>query len=311
MGKYIHFTEEEKNRANEVDLVDFLRYQGERLVSSGREKRLTSNHSITVRGNEWYDHATERGGYAIDFVKSHYGLSFPDAVLMLLGGEQKLSYRPASEKPIEKKPFALPPPNRDMRRVYAYLIKSRHLSREVVHCFAQANLLYESRELSADGMTEYHNAIFVGVDEAGIPRHAHKRGLYTEGKGFKGNVEGSSPAHCFHYVGSSDHLYVFEAPIDMLSFLTLYPQSWQDHSYVSLCGVGSQSMLWMLETYPHLQTVALCLDNDTPGHKASSRLETQLQEQGYTVERCLSQGKDWNEDISQTTQLAGYSMEMR
>ena len=41
-----------------------------------------------MRGNQWYDHAIEKGGGAIDFVKMFYGKDFPDAVTMLLDGEQ-------------------------------------------------------------------------------------------------------------------------------------------------------------------------------------------------------------------------------
>ena len=88
MGEFVYFTEEQKQRANAVDLEDFLSRQGEKLLRSGREKRLASDHSITVRGNRWYDHATEKGGCAIDFVRMFYNQSFPDAVTMLLGGEQ-------------------------------------------------------------------------------------------------------------------------------------------------------------------------------------------------------------------------------
>lgn len=72
MGEFVYFTEEQKQRANAVDLEDFLSRQGEKLLRSGREKRLASDHSITVRGNRWYDHATEKGGCAIDFVRSFY-----------------------------------------------------------------------------------------------------------------------------------------------------------------------------------------------------------------------------------------------
>ena len=92
MSKYIHFTNEEKERANNTDLESFLISQGEKLIPSGREKRLASNHSITVRGNEWYDHAEEHGGYAIDFVKNFYNISFPNAMTMLLGGSCKAVY---------------------------------------------------------------------------------------------------------------------------------------------------------------------------------------------------------------------------
>ncbi|WP_409968384.1 DUF3991 and toprim domain-containing protein [Bengtsoniella intestinalis] len=298
MGTYIHFTDEEKHRANEVDLVDFLQHQGERLLPSGREKRLASDHSITVRGNEWYDHAIEKGGYAIEFVKTFYGLSYPEAVQMLLGGVQGIPYRSTSQtvKP-EKKSFALPPANKDMRRAYEYLLKKRGLNRDVVEFFVKKNLLYESCERSDKGRGEYHNVIFVGVDETGTPCHAQKHGLYTHGKVFKGNVEGCSSNHSFHHVGTSNRLYVFESPIDMLSFLSLHLENWERHSYVALCGVSSQALLWMLETYPHLQIVALCLDNDTVGHKACARLETLLVDKGYKVERHIPKGKDWNEDV--------------
>lgn len=304
MSAYVHFTDEQKYRANNVDLAHFLKRQGEKLIVSGREKRLASDHSITVRGNEWYDHAVEKGGYAIDFVRQFYNLTFPEAVTMLLGGEQGQSYQPADQKKQEpKKSFALPNAHTDMRRVYAYLVKSRLIDREVVSYFAKQNFLYESCEKSKDGSKEYHNAIFVGFDENAVARHAHKRGLYTEGKGFKGNVDGCLPQYSFHYTGTDNMLFVFEAPIDMLSYITLHPKDWKDHSYVALCGVGGQAMMKMLELNPQLKEVSLCLDNDEAGRKASERLKNQLAESSYKCHRLISQEKDWNEDLVNSKQL--------
>ncbi len=75
MGQYIHFTEEQKLRAGSVYLEEVLRCRGEKLIASGREKRLASDHSITVRGKEWYDHASEKGGGPVSFVQTFYGLS--------------------------------------------------------------------------------------------------------------------------------------------------------------------------------------------------------------------------------------------
>ena len=211
---YIHFTDEQKLRANSVDLVEFLRRQGEKLIPSGRDKRLASDHSITVRGSEWYDHEAEEGGGPISFVQTFYGLSYPEAVTRLLGGEKGEVYQPAQKKEQEEpKEFALPPANQTMRRVYAYLLQQRHISREILNTFAQKGLIYESRELSKDKTKEYHNAVFVGTDEHGVARHAHKRGIYTQGKSYRGNVEGCDPRHSFHWTGSSERLYVFEAPI--------------------------------------------------------------------------------------------------
>ena len=294
---YIHFTEEQKLRASEVDLVEFLRHQGEKLIRSGPEYRLASDHSVTVRGNGWYDHAVKEGGGPISFVQQFYDLSYPEAITRLLGGEQGTVYASApkqEEKP--RKEFALPSAGREMRRMYAYLLKHRFLDRNVVNAFVRAGLLYESCEKFKD--REYHNAVFVGKDENGVPRHAHKRSLNSLGKTFRINVEGSDPRCSFHYTGTSNRLYVFEAPIDLMSFLSRYPRGWQEHSFVALCGTAEHAMLWMLERNPCLRTVCLCLDHDEAGIEASGRLAELLHEHGYdNVGMLQSEHKDWNEDL--------------
>lgn len=293
MSSYQHFTDEQKERANSVDLVDFLQRQGEKLLPSGREKRLTSDHSITVRGNRWYDHAAEQGSYTIDLVKRLYNLSFPDAVTLLLNGEQGQPYRQRSKnEPEQRKPFVLPQAHTDMRRVFAYLIKQRCISREVLSEFAREKLLFE------DG--EYHNAVFVGLDENGVARHAHKKSTASD-SGFRINVEGSDPAYSFHYLSKNPNphwLFVFEAPIDMLSYISLHPQNWQQHSYVALNGVSEKPVLKLLELYSRLDHVVLCLDNDEAGLNAASRIHHTLQQRGFeNVEYDISAHKDWNEDL--------------
>lgn len=293
MSSYVYFTDEQKERANSVDLVDFLQRQGEKLLPSGREKRLASDHSITVRGNRWYDHAAEQGSYAIDLVKRLYNLSFPDAVTLLLGGEQGQPYRQHSKnEPEQRKPFVLPQAHTDMRRVFAYLIKQRCISREVLSEFARAKLLFE------DG--EHHNAVFVGVDENGVARHAHKKSTATDSN-FRINVEGSDPAYSFHYISKNPNphrLFVFEAPIDLLSYISLHQKNWQNASYVALNGVSEKPVLKLLELYPQLDHVVLCLDHDAAGIEATERIYDSLMEKGqYSVGQAQSKCKDWNEDL--------------
>lgn len=224
---------------------------------------------------------------------------------VLLGGELGTAYPSAGERTEEPvKPFALPPANKEMRRVFAYLIKHRGIARDVVAHFAKAGLLYED--------AEYHNAVFVGTDTDGVPHHAHKRSANSYGKAFRLNVEGSDPRYSFHYFGTDRSLYVFEAPIDMLSFITLYPENWQRHSYVACCGTSIQPVLQMLEQVPQLDTVLLCLDNDEAGHQASRRMREQLDAR-YSVERLIPENKDWNDDLTLSGGNAqGFSMnEMR
>ena len=165
MREYISLTDEQKRRANAVELEDFLLRRGERLIPSGHDKRLASDHSVTIRGSEWYDHEIRQGGRAIDFVRMYDGCSFQEAVTKLLNGEQGQAFRPAKERKSEPpKPFALPPVHHSMRRVYAYLMKQRHIDRDIITHFARAGTLYED--------AEYHNAVFVGTDEHSVPRHA-------------------------------------------------------------------------------------------------------------------------------------------
>ena len=253
MNEYIPFTDEQKRRANAMDLEDYLLRRGEKLLPSGREKRLASDRSITICGSEWFDHETQQGGRAIDFVRMHDGCSFQEAVTKLLNnGEQGQVFQQAEErKPEPPKPFALPPAHHTMRRVYAYLIQQRHIDRDIITHFARTGMLFED--------AEYHNAVFAGKDEHGVVRHAHKRSTSDIGKTFRINVEGSDPRYSFHHLGTDGKLYVFEAPIDMLSFITLYPEDWKSHNYVACCGTSTIPVMSMLSRMHHAQEVFLCL----------------------------------------------------
>ena len=291
MASYIPFTDEQKLRAGDVDLEEFLLRRGEKLIVSGQEKRMASDHSITVRGNEWYDHATGKGGGPVSFVRSYYGLSYPEAVTMLLGGDAKITYPSAKErKPAPPKEFALPEKYENMRRVFAYLVGTRHIDPTVVSYFEKRNLLYED--------AKHHNCVFVGWDEEGIPRHAHARSSNSFGKPFRINIEGSDPRYSFHHIGTDDKLYVFEAPIDMLSFITLYPRNWREHSYVACCGTSIQPVI---QTGAQMDcqkaTVFLCLDNDKAGNMACERMAEEFGKAGIRTVRVAPRLKDWNDDL--------------
>ena len=141
----------------------------------------------------------------------------------------------------------------------------------------------------------HHNAVFIGTDEGGCPRHAHLRSTNSFGKAFRLNVESSDPRYSFHYNGTDGSLYVFEAPIDMLSYISMNPHQWQEHSYVACCGTSPLPVMQMLK--PDTQIVYLCLDNDDAGHKASERMAEQLRERGVMTERLVPELKDWNADL--------------
>lgn len=115
---------------------------------------------------------------------------------------------------------------------------------------------------------------------------------------FQANAADSDPRYSFHHNGESNVLRVFEAPIDMLSYITLHPAGWKLDSYVALCGVSEHALLWMLEQDKDLTKVILHLDNDPAGIEADFRLSEILRENGHLliyIEK--SENKDWNEDL--------------
>ena len=297
---YIPFTEEEKMTANSVDLADFLRVRGEKLERAGREYKLIysddsgSHDSITIRGSTWFDHKNQTGGGAIKFMQEFYDMDFQTAVQELLGQRvTPLSHSPpkVSAKE-EKKEFRLPQANTNMHRVYAYLIKQRFIATDIISYFAKQHTLYEDKE--------HHNAVFVGVDENGVPRQAHKRSTSTFGKSFRQTVEGSDTKYSFAHFGESGKLFIFEAPIDMLSYLTLHPEKWQEHSYIAMNGVYENAVLTALKGHSNLSEIVICTDNDVGGIDAADRLSDILEESGYAdIKRILPTNKDWNEDLKQ------------
>lgn len=283
---YTLFTEEQKEMVRQTDLAEYLKRNGYKLKPSGSEYEWESPEGkVTIRGNSWYHQYEMEGGYVISFFKRFFNMEYQETSLTLLQ-ERGIRYEP-QEKKEKKKEFVLPARNSCMKRVFGYLLNERFLDRDVVAYFVKRNEIFEDEE--------YHNAIFVGRDEEGIPRHAHKRGTGKK-TNHKGNVENSDPKYSFHYLGKSNKIFVFEAPIDMLSFMSLYKENWKDHSYVSLCSTAPIALVHILENNKNLTEVYPCLDYDPPGIEGDYRIAEAVRELGeYKVVPKLPKYKDWNE----------------
>ena len=287
--KYIHFTDEQRERARQRDLCDLLRAQGETLKRSGTEYEWRDgSQKVTIRGNLWFHQYDQQGGDAIDFVRRFYGKDYPEAVAFLLNSSDgTLAISPPVEsKP--KKPFELPPHNDNNRRVLAYLLSKRGLDQDVVYAFFREQMIYES--------ARYHNAVFVGYDPKGIPRHANLRGTGSRST-FKGNADGSMPEYSFHWAGKSRYVFLFEAPIDMLSFISMHKDNWRNHSYAASCSVSDRVLIQMLKDNPRITEVFICFDSDEPGQIAASRISDRLFTQGINSKILVPEHKDWNEDV--------------
>ena len=274
------YTQTQIDKANAVDLEKFLRAQGETLVRSGKEYRWKAHDSLTVCGNKWFRHSQSKGGLPVDFVMEFYGKSFPEAVQMLTGepGEAQPEADPAPSPA-----FRLPLRNVTNANILNYLTQERKLSPSLVNFFIAAGDIYED--------AAHHNVVFVGRDADGHPRYASSRGIREK---FRQDAAGAEKAFGFAHRGTDKQLLVFEAPIDLLSFIELFPKNWQQHNYLSLGGVSGKALRQFLSERPDVERVFLCLDADKAGEDACKRLAGLLPDT-VSVTRIQPCMKDWNE----------------
>lgn len=288
ISTYIHFTKEQREQVRRTDLANFLISQGEKVKKSGSEYEwLDGSQKVTIRGHLWYHQYEQKGGDAIDFIRKFYNKDYAEAVQMLLSnyGGQIVNLQTTER---EQKPFILPPRNDRMSRVFSYLLLTRGIDKDVLFEFVRRKMIYES--------ADYHNAVFVGYDSSGKPRHANKRGTVTNNP-YKGNAAGSQPEFSFHWHGTSDKIYLFEAPIDMLSYISMHKENWKEHSYAASCSVSDRVLFQCLNDNPNIKNVFLCFDNDEAGQTANKRIADKLNSMNVKSEILIPIHKDWNEDI--------------
>ena len=274
------YTQAQIDKANAVDLEKFLRAQGETLVRSGKEYRWKAHDSLTVCGNKWFRHSQSKGGLPVDFVMEFYGKSFPEAVQMLTG-EPGEAQPEADSAPSPA--FRLPLRNVTNANILNYLTQERKLSPSLVNFFIAAGDIYED--------AAHHNVVFVGRDADGHPRYASSRGIQEK---FRQDAAGAEKAFGFAHRGTDKQLLVFEAPIDLLSFIELFPKNWQQHNYLSLGGVSGKALRQFLSERPDVERVFLCLDADKAGEDACKRLAALLPDT-VSVTRIQPCMKDWND----------------
>ncbi|MSD39400.1 AAA family ATPase, partial [Faecalibacterium prausnitzii] len=261
-------------------LEKFLRAQGETLVRSGKEYRWKAHDSLTVCGNKWFRHSQSKGGFPVDFVMEFYGKSFPEAVQMLTGEPGEV--QPETD-PAPSPAFRLPLLNVTNANILNYLTQERKLSPSLVNFFIAAGDIYED--------SSHHNVVFVGRDADGHPRYASSRGIQEK---FRQDAAGAEKAFGFAHRGTDKQLLVFEAPIDLLTFIELFPKNWQQHNYLSLGGVSGKALRQFLSERPDVERVFLCLDADKAGEDACKRLAALLPDtmSATRIQPCM---KDWND----------------
>ena len=298
----MYVSKEQVKKAREMDLFTYLTiYEPHELVEVSRNVYSTKSHdSLKISNGKWYWWSQGYGGStALDYLVKVCGMPFPDAVMRILGeGDSIPVQRHKKEKP-KSKELLLPPKHANHRRVFSYLL-SRGIDAEIINHCIKHDQLYED--------SKYHNCVFVGFC-GDTPKYAALRGTLSDST-FVGEVEGSDKHYAFTIpknAGENTVLYVFESAIDAMSYLTLAKmekRDWRKMSALSLGGVQRiktngerklpDALAQYLKDYDSIETIVLCLDNDTAGKTAADAIYNQLSQ--YEVEIAYPKyGKDYNE----------------
>lgn len=283
-------TPEQIERANLVNLPDFLRSQGFSLKQVGREYVLQEHDSLHIKDNKagevgkWFRFSENRGGNNIQFVQKFMGLDFISAV-ELLSNEKAIPFHSHSISKAE------PPKNREIT-----LHESKDLSRTMYYLHDARGLTIASLEkLTAEGRLSQEektgNAVFKIFDENGLLVGAEKVG--TSNVRFKSFDKGAADGYGFEIVsGEPQSTYFFESAIDAISFSDLHSEQ-SDYRLVSMAGVKPSVVTETMKRYAiSPENIYLCTDNDKAGNEFAEKLIAQYP----AMKRVIPNGaKDWND----------------
>lgn len=297
---------EQVNAAKELKLLDYflLRRPDDLIKSSANEFSSKTYSSLKMSNGKWNYFAGDQGGVtALSFLTYVEKMSFQEAVKEILNCQNLpikehnniiANTKNLSETKEVNKNFTLPERNENNKRVFAYLA-NRGISPHIINFAMKYNLLYEDKK--------YHNAVFIGYDQARKARYAFLRGTNSYKK-FLGEAAGSDKKFSFKLGNNdSDTVHFFESAIDALSYasmLEIYKKPWKNYSLVSLGGAGNfQAAEQYLKENSKTKKIILCLDNDETGINCSRKLKLFLENLGgYTViDNPPMMTKDYNDEL--------------
>lgn len=292
----MRITDEQKEKANLVNLPKFLMSHGFDLKKVGREYVWKDHDSLHIKDNgpgergQWFRFRENKGGDNIGFLREYMDMSFIDAVEALTGEHIDRTYTPSrtyESKPVQQTARELSLAEADnSRRVFAYLCKTRGLDYDMLSALVKKDTISQEEKTG--------NVLFKYFGTDGKVIGAEKVGTSTEHK-FKGIATSSAGGHGFEVVrGTGEKAFFFESAIDMLSYLQMHDQELDNCRLVSMMGVKPNIVLdTMLRHNISPENVFLCSDNDTAGNDFAQR----LQEQYPDMKRVITPDtyKDWND----------------
>lgn len=291
----LRFTDEEIYKANNINIMDYINNLNLDTKRAGRTIKVEGYGGLYIDPikNRWNCFSQSKGGGPIQLVMFLEDKTWVESVKTLLGNSYESNIVQSNMKSTlkeENKEFILPKKNKTFNHVIAYLIQTRGIDKDIVYKCIQNKTLYED---------ERRNCVFVGYDKEGLPKYAGLRGTSSY-KTFKGEVENSNKAFSFNIPGKTNKLYIFESPIESMSYLTLKKKFTYDaefnHHVLSLGCLATVALDKYLEDNSNIEELNICLNNDKWGIDAAKNIRRGYQSR-YRVNIECPRLKDFNEDL--------------
>lgn len=295
---YKRFADEQIYKANNISIMDYINSLGLKTKRAGKTVKIEGYGGLYIDPvqNKWNCFSERKGGGPIQLVMHLDNINWVNAVKKLLGNnyenQNTKTYKSDIEKEnkVTKRELVLPKKNTTYKHMIAYLTKTRGIDIGVVQEFINNKILYED---------DKRNCVFVGYDKNKVPRYASLRGTNTNFD-FKGEAKNSNKAYSFNLSSrDSDKLYVFESPIEIMSYLTLYKLKFGKskkfgHNALSLGGTADTALGQFLKNNKNITEIYLCLNNDKAGILATEDIIKKY-ESDYKIEAKIPQLEDYND----------------
>jgi hypothetical protein len=268
--------------ARQTDLVSFLEsnnyYTFKRF---GKSFRCNEHDSLVITDNAYYWNSKSDSGNAIDFLTRHLDMDFKTALSSLLNTQKSSLQTPTPAKNPDT--FA---PDKDIKRVYAFLNQKRFIDNAIITEFIKKGLIKVL--LNAQG---YPNMAFPMKNESNDTVGYELHGLTD--KRFKGISCNNAYGYGFSMQTCDANpaaVYFFESAIDLMSYYELYKPS--GALLVSCAGVKVNIVRDTLKRFINAPDAFIAFDNDVAGHNAFDELRID----NNALKRIVpDEGKDWND----------------
>ncbi|KYD11461.1 hypothetical protein B4102_2189 [Heyndrickxia sporothermodurans] len=275
-------SEEEIEKANSVNILDYLLSIGEPLKSEGNNFYRHKDHdSLVVNSRKNYFSWNSRNvsGNAVTYLMNVYNLPFQLAVKKVNNdlGDKNISHFVARE-PTYPTEFKY-----DVKEVAStlniinYLVHDRKIDADLVQSCIEADLIKEDT---------YKNVVFkwkengkvIGANLQGTREIPEEKRIRADRAYFKKVLPTTKEATNSGFSitrGYPKKLYFYEAPIDLLSYLTLNRSTLMNCRLKSMDGLKQQTVFQTIrdtdkELRAHgqvLESITLCVDNDHAGRE--------------------------------------------